>query len=108
YPGSTGSTNIPTGIMYPGASDPLGWGLGGSPANPIAPPFEWSERNPGPGASPNTPFDRRFVQSAGPFTLQPGAVNYITIGVVWARASSGGATGSFNLLLRADSKAQAL
>lgn len=108
YPGSAGSTNIPTGIMFPGSSDPIGWGIGGSPSNPIAPPFDWSERNPGPGVPPNTPQDRRFVQSAGPFVLQPGAVNYITIGVVWARASSGGATGSFNLLLRADSKAQTL
>ncbi|MFM7699683.1 MAG: T9SS C-terminal target domain-containing protein, partial [Bacteroidota bacterium] len=59
-------------------------------------------------ANPNVPADRRFVQSAGPFTLQPGAVNYVTIGVVWARASSGGARGSFNLLLKADSKSQAL
>lgn len=108
YPGSGGATNIPTTIMFPGNSDPIGWGIGGSCANPIAPPFAWSETNPGPGATPNVPADRRFVQSAGPFTLQPGAVNFITIGVVWARATSGGATGSFNLLLRADSKAQTL
>jgi len=108
YPGSTGSTNIPSGIMYPGSSDLVGWGIGGSFQNPIVAPFSWSEREPGPGASPNVPADRRFVQSAGPFTLQPGAVNFITIGIVWARATSGGATGSFNLLLRADSKAQAL
>ena len=30
------------------------------------------------------------VPSAGPFTLEPGAFNNITVGVVWARASSGG------------------
>lgn len=109
YPGSQGATNIPSAIMFPGASDnQYGWGIGGSVQNPIIPPFAWSEDNPGPGAQPNVPADRRFVQSAGPFTLLPGAVNFITIGVVWARASSGGARGSFNLLLRADSKAQAL
>ena len=33
--------------------------------------------------------DRRFLQSAGPFTLQPGAINYITVGVVWARGDNG-------------------
>jgi hypothetical protein len=36
---------------------------------------EWSEVTAG-----NTPADRRFLQSAGPFTLEPGAVNYITVG----------------------------
>jgi hypothetical protein len=38
----------------------------------------------------------------------PGAVNRVTIGVVWARASSGGATGSFNLLKEASDKATTL
>lgn len=109
YPGSQGATALPADLMFPGISDmQYGWGLGGSVQNPITPPFPWDENNPGPGAQPNVPADRRFVQSAGPFTLVRGAVNYITIGVVWARASSGGARGSFNLLLRADSKAQAL
>lgn len=109
YPNSAGATTLPAGIMFPGSSDnQFGWSLGGSAQNPITPPFSWSENEPGPGAQPNVPGDRRFVQSAGPFTLESGAVNYITIGVVWARASSGGARGSFNQLLRADSKAQAL
>lgn len=110
YPGSGGSLpTVNSGIMFPGGSDrQYGWGVGGSCANPISTPYDWSEFAPGPGANPNVPADRRFVQSAGPFTLQPGAVNYVTIGVVWARASSGGARGSFNLLLKADSKSQAL
>lgn len=63
----------------------------------------WSEVT-----SNNQPGDRRFLQSAGPFTLKPGAVNTVTIGVVWARASSGGNTGSYDLLLLADDKAQKL
>ncbi len=66
-------------------------------------PGGWSEVTAG-----NTPADRRFLQSAGPFTLQPGAVNETTIGVVWARASSGGNMGSWDLLLAADDKAQRL
>ncbi|QQR94528.1 MAG: hypothetical protein IPJ93_12000 [Bacteroidota bacterium] len=46
----------------------------------------------------NTPFDRRFLQSAGKFTLQPGAVNYITTGMVWARTNNGGPLASVDLL----------
>ena len=56
----------------------------------------------------NTPSDRRFVQSAGPFTLTPGAVNDITVGVVWARASNGGNTASVDALIQADTKTQAM
>ncbi|NLJ07981.1 MAG: hypothetical protein GX437_09960 [Sphingobacteriales bacterium] len=73
------------------------------PDDPRKPKPAWSEVTSG-----NTPSDRRFLQSAGPFTLKPGAVNYITIGVVWARATSGGNTGSYDLLLIADDKAQKL
>jgi hypothetical protein len=35
----------------------------------------------------NTPEDRRFMQSAGPFTLKKGAINYITVGIPWARST---------------------
>src|SRR5690606_32280760 len=40
--------------------------------------------------------------------LKPGAVNYVTVGVVWARTTTGGATGSLNLLKLASDKAQKL
>lgn len=65
------------GYMFPGDSDPYGWGTDGIPQAP------WTEQTAG-----NTPADRRFMQSAGPFTLEPGAVNDITVGVVWARATN--------------------
>lgn len=52
--------------------------------------------------------DWRFVHSAGPFTLKPGAVNYVTTGCVWAQAQSGGAKASVELVRIADKKAQAL
>ncbi len=64
---------------------------------------KWTEKTSG-----NQPGDRRFLQSAGPFTLLPGAVNNVTVGVVWARTTSGGATGSLNLLKLASDKAQKL
>lgn len=77
-------------FMFPGSTDPAGRAA-------------WTERN-----SQNQPADRRFLQTAGAFSLLPGAVNKVTIGVVWARASSGGATGSFDLLKQASDKAAAL
>ena len=72
------------------------------PGDPTS-PSQWHEKSAG-----NTPGDRRYLQSAGPFNLKPGAVNYVTVGVVWSRTTSGGATGSLNLLRLASDKAQKL
>ncbi len=86
---------VRTYYMFPSDSDPIGWGTDCTPQGP------WQETvlvNP----------DRRFVQSAGPFTLEPGDYNNITVGVVYARASSGGAWASVLALRKADDKAQAL
>ena len=88
---------IPCEFMFPGDTDPLGWGTGGVPQEP------WTEQT-----SNNPPNDRRFVQSAGPFILKPGAVNNITVGVVWARSTDGDPFASVEVLQRADDKAQAL
>ncbi|MFA4851746.1 MAG: hypothetical protein WC599_04430 [Bacteroidales bacterium] len=87
-------------FMFPGDSDPCNWGTGGNPPNG---PTYWTEVTAG-----NTPADRRFMQSAGPFTLEPGAVNYITVGIPWARASQGGAWASVELLRITDDKCQRL
>jgi hypothetical protein len=89
--------SVPCDFMFPGDTDPLGWGTNG-----IAQPI-WTEETAG-----NEPYDRRFLQSAGPFVLKPGAVNNITVGVVWARSTSGGPFASVEVLKRADDKAQAL
>ena len=90
-------------FMFPGETDPAGWGTHG-----VTGLFQWSENYPKPGDPPNQPDDRRFLQSAGSFTLQPGAVNFITTGAVWARTSSGGPLASVKLLRLADDKAQIL
>ncbi len=92
-------------FMFPGDSDPWNWGTNGTPPNGnynTGTKF-WSEEQ-----CQNAPNDRRFMQSAGPFTLEPGAVNYITFGVPWARATSGGAWASVELLRVVDDKCQAL
>ena len=92
-------------FMFPGDTDPWNWGTHGTPPNGG---FNtngkyWTEEQCGNAAN-----DRRFMQSAGPFTLHPGAVNYITFGVPWARATTGGAWASVELLRVVDDKCQAL
>jgi hypothetical protein len=87
-------------FMFPGDSDPCDWGTHGKPPN--GPKF-WDEVTAG-----NPPQDRRFMQSAGPFTLEPGACNYITVGIPWARSVSGTPLESVALLRQVDDKCQAL
>lgn len=100
-------TGTPTNYIYTGHP-------GGAPARALCPyttpPAGWDEASVG-----NSPFDRRYLQSAGPFTLLPGAVNEIIIGVPWARDANGtygpggdGRLGSVCLLYKADDIAQAL
>ena len=91
YGGDGRDSNNPTcNYMFPGTTDPN---------------FsdEWTEQT-----ANNTPGDRRFLQSAGPFTLEPGAVNQITSGVVWARESSNDPFNAVELLFQTDDMAQAL
>ena len=95
---SSGGT-IPADILFPGDSDPLFWSTQGVSASPA----DWSEF-----ALNNTSGDRRFLESAGPFVLEPGAVNDLTVGVVWARAVAGDNWSSVQALRIADDKAQAL
>lgn len=95
--GGTGATNDVCDFMFPGDSDPYNWGTNGVPQ------ADWDEV-----AAGNIPDDRRFLQSSGPFTLLPGAVNFITTGAVWARATNGGPLASVRLVRQADDFAQAL
>ncbi len=96
---SAGGVGPDCDFMFPDLTDPCDWGTGGVPPSPK----KWTEVTAG-----NAPYDRRFMQSAGPFTLESGAVNYITVGIPWARAASGGPFASVELLRTVDDKAQAL
>lgn len=69
--GGNGSTTTPCDFMFPGTTDPSN-------------PTNWDMSTGG-----ITPADMRWLQSAGTFTLKPGAINYITTGVVWARGTAG-------------------
>ena len=105
YPGANGTVGPACDFMFPGDTDPCNWGTGGFPPNGgyNTNGKYWTDSEAG-----NEPADRRFMQSAGPFTLKPGAVNYITFGVPWARATSGGPQASVELLRVTDDKCQAL
>lgn len=99
-PGAISNGLVRCDYMFPGNSDPLLWGtLGVS----VPDANTWTEANVG-----NTPADRRFMQSAGPFTLTPGQKNNITVGVVYSRATTGSSFASVDKLRLADDKAQAL
>jgi hypothetical protein len=96
---SGGCNGTTASYMFAGDSDPCSWSTDGNQQA-----FEWTEQQAG-----NLPFDRRFVQSAGPFTLLPGAKNLITYGVVWARATQASDPfASVEKLRVVDDKAQAL
>ncbi len=97
---SSGAYGPVCDFMFPDETDPCDWGTGGIPP---AGARKWTEETAG-----NQPYDRRFMQSAGPFTLKPGALNYITVGIPWARATSGGPFASVELLRRTDDKCQRL
>ncbi len=102
YEGSTGVTTVPSDYMFPGDSDPLYWATGGQDMSGLF-PNGWDEST---NNNPNG--DRRFVQSAGPFILKPGAVNNITVGLVYGRGTDGTLFSSVDAMKRADTKAQAL
>ncbi|MBI2269641.1 MAG: T9SS C-terminal target domain-containing protein [Bacteroidetes bacterium] len=97
YGGNAKGGSTVCAFMFPGDTDPSGKGTQNVPQS------AWTETTVG-----NPVGDRRFLQSAGPFTLKPGAVNNVTIGCVWARATQGGPLASVSLMRDADVKAQAL
>ncbi|PKR81135.1 T9SS C-terminal target domain-containing protein [Brumimicrobium salinarum] len=103
YAGSNGGTNQPADYTYPGDSDPYNFGTDGVDMG-----WDWTETNIDGNNNSNTASDRRFLQSAGPFTLTPGAINNLTVGVVYGRAFEGDASASINVLKANDTKAQAL
>jgi hypothetical protein len=74
------------------------------PGDPVAGEF-WSEVNIDDAGSRAQPGDRRLVQSTGPFTIQPGDVQEIVYGLVYARGNSN--ISSITALRVADASAQA-
>ena len=86
----------PTRFAYPGMSyDTTG-------AYPPYSPVDWWE-------SPANKEDKRGLHSAGPFSLAPGALNFVTTGVVWERDFiNNDLFASVEKVIIADDKAQKL
>ncbi|MBA2407423.1 MAG: hypothetical protein H0V65_05460, partial [Chitinophagales bacterium] len=83
-----------------GGSTPTNYVFPDDPTNAAG----WSEC-----AENNQPADRRIILASGPFRLDPGAKNDITVGVVWVQPPIGTyPCPSYDLLKQADKKAQAL
>lgn len=89
YGGNGYGGTVNTDYMYPG--DP-GW-CGTQPSG-------WSE--PTANGTGNVPFDRRYVQSVGPFEFLAGQEVEIDLAVVWGRDSSGNLGSVCRLLSNAD------
>ena len=103
YAGQPGvNTSIPVDYVFFYDSDPYFWATRGIDPGPGL-RDTWTESFYG-----NVAADRRLVQSSGPFTLEPGAYNNITVGIVYARTNGGTPFSSVTFLERADDKAQAL
>ena len=102
---SSGTSDLNCDFMFPGDSDPLHWGTNGVIPSQEYHPDDWTEVTSGDDVNPG---DRRFMQSAGPFTLKPGALNYITVGIPFAQATSGNRWNSVLLLREIDDVCQSL
>lgn len=112
YQGTSGNgygTGQAYSYMFPGDSDPRGLGYMITGVSQTCLPEDQPLPNWTIDANGSVPpSDFRILQSAGPFTLAPGAFNKITFGVVWGRASSGGRLASIEVVRRVDDDAQAL
>jgi|GEM_PF-367413 hypothetical protein len=88
-PMTYGNQGLTTGgavckYLYPGNSDPYGFGLGGNCNNPVAPPFGgWTEIQAG-----NAEGDRRFMVNVGKFTMQPGSMSELDYALVFTQDSA--------------------
>lgn len=88
-----------------GAGTPTNFIFTGDPCKPGT----WSEVHRLVGSGSNTPADRRFIHSAGPFPLIPGAApNDITIGAIWVPNVGGYDEACFAKIQVCDDKAQKL
>jgi len=94
------------GNAYQSGGDPTNYMFPSDPSD--CSPNAWSECNKLGNCDANNPADRRFLQVSGPFKLKPGAVNDVIIGVVWVQDGVQYPCPSFDPLVRADKKAQAL
>ncbi|MEO8760832.1 MAG: T9SS type A sorting domain-containing protein [Bacteroidia bacterium] len=97
---ATSSTSPPCKYLFPGTTDPYGYGLGGNCSNPIAPPIgsaNWTEGS----VAGNNPGNRRFMTNIGPFTMQPAGMYEVDYALVFTQDSATCDTNQTCLIARA-------
>lgn len=77
YGNSTGSTQIITRYMFPGASDSAFFATGG-----VDPGFQWTQQYPCPACLEAPPGDVRGVGASGPFKLTPNGSITVVLGLL--------------------------
>lgn len=103
YPGTVQSTNIPAKYVFPGLSDPNGWGIGGSISNPVSAPFDWFTGSTFTPGNPNVPISSGVgIMGIGPLTFAPGQALDLTYALIFSRGNNATAQGSVDRLLQHD------
>lgn len=92
YGGNGVGGSTPTDYMYPGTSDPLGAGTGGTVVD-----GNWSE-----GSEALLGGDRRLLLNTSPFTIEPAEVNVLTYAYIWAQDETGESDAQADLFAASD------
>jgi hypothetical protein len=87
--GSQGLTagSTPCKYLFPGNSDPYGFGLGGNCSSPITPTGSYGATGWTEGQAGNAPGDRRFMVNVGKFTMQPSSMSELDYALVFTQDS---------------------
>jgi len=90
YDGISGTNSFgpPCAYLYPGSSDPIGYGVGGTPQSPLSMP-SWSEVTAG-----NLPGERRMVINSGKFALIPSEIIELDVAMIFTQDSAALVNGS--------------
>lgn len=78
----------PCKYLFPGNSDPYGYGLGGSCNNPIVPTGNYGATGWTENQASNVPGDRRFMVNVGKFIMQPGGKYDLDYALVFSQDSA--------------------
>ena len=89
YGGNGYGGSLVCDFMFPGDSDPTGWGTNFSPQAP------WSETA--------TPADRRGFASSGPFTISSGTMMCMDFAFVYGRGTAGPLSSVADMKIKTDS-----
>jgi hypothetical protein len=88
--GAYGTTagQTPCKYLFPGNSDPYGFGLGGNCTNPLTPTGNYGTTGWTEGQTGSVPGDRRFMVNVGKFTMQPGGMYELDYALVFSQDSA--------------------